>query len=116
MDTAKARELLRLDRLRTQQLLMDLTARGQEDRAAADQPGDMFDSAGPLVDEGLDNSVATELQRHLAAIERAERRIDAGTFGCSVRSGVTIPDNRLEADPTAELTIEEARQAESTSI
>ncbi len=112
MDTAKAHELLRMDRARTQQLLLELTARGKEDRTAADQPGDMFDSAGPLIDEGLDNSVATELQGHLAAIERAERRLEAGTFGYSIRSGVPIPDDRLEADPTAELTIEEARQAE----
>ena len=116
MDHDKAKRLLTEDRRRTRQLLAEVAEEKQDDRTAADEPGDMFDSAGPLDDEGLDNSVATELQRHLAAIERAERRIDAGTFGCSVRSGVTIPDNRLEADPTAELTIEEARQAESTSI
>jgi DnaK suppressor protein len=46
----------------------------------------------------------------LAALERAERRIEEGTFGTSVRSGLPIPDARLEADPAAELTVEEARQ------
>jgi DnaK suppressor protein len=36
-------------------------------------------------------------------------RLEAGTYGRSVRSGQPIPDERLEADPAAELTIEEAR-------
>jgi DnaK suppressor protein len=50
-----------------------------------------------------------ELQVHLEAIDRAERRVEAGTYGYSVRSGVPIPDDRLEVDPTAELTVDEAR-------
>jgi DnaK suppressor protein len=47
----------------------------------------------------------------LAAIDRAEQRLAAGTFGRSVRSGAPIPDERLEADPAAELTVQEAEQA-----
>ena len=70
--------------------------------------GDMYDSAEPLTTEGTDDSVRVELEERLAAIERAERRLEAGTYGYSVRSGQPIPDDRLEADPTAELTVEEA--------
>jgi DnaK suppressor protein len=110
MDDDKARKLLSSDRARTQELLADMTGDGQADRTAADEPGDMFDSAQPLVEQGTDDSIIAELQRHLAAIDRAERRLDAGTYGYSVRSGQPIPDDRLEADPTAELTVEEARQ------
>ena len=36
----------------------------------------------------------------------------AGTFGFSVDSGAPIPDERLEASPTAELTFEEEQRAE----
>ena len=43
--------------------------------------------------------------------DRAEHRLDEGTFGRSVRSGLPIPDDRLEADPAAELTVEEAQAA-----
>jgi DnaK suppressor protein len=43
----------------------------------------------------------------LAAVERAEARIDAGTYGLSVESGEPIPDERLETIPTAERTAEE---------
>ncbi len=112
MDTAKASALLRAERLRTEQLLSDVEERGRSDRDAADQDGDMFDSAEPLTAEGTDAAVAEELRDRLAAIERAEKRLEAGTYGYSVRSGTPIPDDRLEADPSAELTVEEARQSE----
>jgi len=49
------------------------------------------------------------MRDRLAAIDRALKRLDDGTYGRSVRSGLPIPDDRLEADPAAELTIEEAR-------
>lgn len=42
-------------------------------------------------------------------MERAEQRLAAGTYGLSVESGRPIPDERLEAVPTAELTVEEER-------
>ena len=51
----------------------------------------------------------------LTYIVRAEQRLDNGTYGRSVRSGLPIPDERLEADPAAELTVEEAREAEARS-
>jgi DnaK suppressor protein len=116
MDIARAKDLLQADRQRTNELLVDMTGRDQADREAANQPGDMFDSAEPLTGEGTDESVLAELQSHLAAIDRAEQRIEAGTFGYSVKSGAPIPDGRLEADPSAELTIEEAEQVGVTRI
>jgi DnaK suppressor protein len=48
------------------------------------------------------------LQARLRAIEAAELRLAAGNYGRSIRSGRPIPDDRLEADPTAELTVDEA--------
>ena len=54
-----------------------------------------------------------DLQGQLAAVERAEARLAAGTYGLSVASGEPIPDARLEAIPTAELTVEEERAQEA---
>ena len=51
--------------------------------------------------------MADGLRDELAAVERAEARIAAGTFGLSIESGKPIPDERLEAIPTAERTAEE---------
>ena len=41
------------------------------------------------------------------AIERAEARLEEGTFGVSVVSGDPIPDGRLEAIPWADRTVSE---------
>jgi DnaK suppressor protein len=112
MDDDRARELLASERLRTERLLADVTEEREADRTAANQEGDMFDSAEPLTEQGTDDSIVAELQSRLDAIDRAEERLAAGTYGRSVRSGVAIPDDRLEADPAAELTVEEA-QADS---
>ena len=62
-----------------------------------------------LTAEGMDDSTADTLRDRLAAIDRALQRLDDGTYGRSVRSGLPIPDERLDADPAAELTVEEAR-------
>ena len=108
MDDARARELLNAERRRVNQLIAAMDEAGTADRTAADQPGDMFDSAEPLVTESGDDAVREELTERLAAVERAEQRLADGTYGYSVRSGQPIPDDRLEADPVAELTTEEA--------
>jgi DnaK suppressor protein len=57
----------------------------------------------------MDDAIADSLRDRLATLDRALKRLDDGTYGRSVRSGLPIPDDRLEADPAAELTIEEAR-------
>ena len=108
MEHDKAKDLLGAERARVEQLLEDIEEAAAADRGAANQTGDMYDSAEPLTTEGTDDSVRAELEERLAAIERAERRLEAGTYGYSVRSGQPIPDDRLEADPTAELTVEES--------
>ena len=108
MDDKRARALLGAERARVLALLDDLNLDAQDDREAANEPGDLSDPAERLTAEEGDDAVAEELRERLAAIERAEARLDEGTFGTSVRSGGPIPDVRLEADPAAELTVEEA--------
>jgi DnaK suppressor protein len=71
----------------------------------------MTDPAERLTAEEVDDAVAGGLRDRLEAIDRAQRRLEEGTFGRSVRSGVLIPEDRLEADPAAELTVEEASQS-----
>ena len=114
MDQDRARSLLIVERDEVQGLLKDAETAGQEDRQAEidSEAGDTSDAAQPLTAEGMDDAIAEGLRSRLDAIERALHRLDAGTYGRSVRSGQPIPDERLEADPAAELTIEEARADE----
>jgi DnaK suppressor protein len=112
MDEARARARLRAERAEVQDLLARTEAAGQEDRASEDETGDIADPAQLLTAQGMDDAVAESLRDRLAALDRAEQRLEGGTYGRSIRSGQPIPDERLEADPAAELTIEEARAAE----
>jgi RNA polymerase-binding transcription factor len=109
MDEDQARARLRAERTEVQSLLKDTEAAGQQDRAAENEPGDISDAAQPLTAEGMDDAIAASLRDRLSALDRALQRLDDSTYGRSIRSGLPIPDERLEADPAAELTVEEAR-------
>lgn len=108
MDIDQARALLSAERTRVEGLLRVTKGAGEDDRNQANAGGDMSDPAERLTAEQGDDAIAASLEDRLAAIARAEKRIDAGTYGYSIRSGQPIPDERLEVDPAAELTVEEA--------
>jgi DnaK suppressor protein len=109
MDHEHARVLLLAERAEVADLLTDAESSARQDRAAEGETGDIADAAQPLAAQGIDDAVVAGLRERLAALDRALRRLDDGTYGRSVRSGLPIPDDRLEADPAAELTVEEAR-------
>jgi DnaK suppressor protein len=113
MDHDEARERLLAERTEVADLLAGTESSAREDRETEDEDAQVYDSdaAPDLVAEGMDDAIADSLRDRLAALDRALKRLEDGTYGRSVRSGLPIPDERLAADPAAELTIEEARAA-----
>src|ERR671924_894720 len=106
MDADRARELLSAERERIERALGRL---GHEDDS---EPADEYDPgnlASDLYQDELDEGLEEDLREQLAAVERAEQRLAAGTYGLSVESGRPIPDERLELGPTAGLTADEER-------
>jgi DnaK suppressor protein len=106
MDAERARELLKAERERIERAL---GRRGHEDDS---EPADEYDPANLAADlyqDELDEGLQDDLRDQLAALDRAEQRLAAGTYGLSIESGQPISDERLEAVPTAELTAEEER-------
>jgi DnaK suppressor protein len=102
----RARQLLAAERDRIERALSRLGRRGNG------EPSDEFDPvnlAADLYQEEFHAGLAEDLRSQLAAVERAEERVAAGTYGLSILSGDPIPDERLEAVPTAELTTDEER-------
>jgi DnaK suppressor protein len=111
VDPARAAELLARERARIERALAEVAEREDaSELSVVDQhPADY---ATELYDAELEQGIAEGLREELAAIERAEKRLEDGTYGRSNESGAPIPDERLETIPWAERTAEEQRMYE----
>jgi DnaK suppressor protein len=107
MDPQRARELLAAERVRIEASLAGIVADGPLESSDRLETGD--EGSQDLYQDEFNAGRTEDLRVQLAAVERAEARLAAGTYGLSVESGEPIPDTRLEAVPTAERTIEEQR-------
>jgi DnaK suppressor protein len=107
MDSDRARELLGAERGRIERALRQ---RYHQDDGEEFDEFDPANLASDLYQDEFDDGLAEDLRDQLAAVERAEARLAAGTYGRSILSGQPIPDERLEIVPTAELTVDEERQ------
>jgi DnaK suppressor protein len=109
VDPERARQLLAEERRRIESALA--RRRPGDVGELSDQDGPA-DQASELYSDELDEGMSDDLREALSAVARAEARIEQGTYGLSVESGQPIPDERLEAFPTAELTVEEQERYE----
>jgi DnaK suppressor protein len=103
MDARRASELLEAERERIVRALVGRRPTQSEDLSLTDAA----DLGSDVLIAELDEGLSDDLREELAAVDRAEARLAAGTYGLSVESGEVIPDERLEALPTAERTAEE---------
>jgi DnaK suppressor protein len=103
MDPDRARELLAAERTRIERALAGL-AHEDTNETPQENPAD---EASDLYEDEFDEGRSDDLREELAAVGRAEERLANGTYGLSIVSGKPIPDERLEARPTAERTLEE---------
>jgi len=110
MSPERARELLAAERERIERTLADLGEPiGTDELSTPDSPAEQ---ATVLYERELEEGLLEQVRRELEALERAEARLAEGTYGLSVESGEPIPDERLEAYPLAERTVEEERRFE----
>lgn len=113
MDTERARSLLEAEERRLRDQVGSFGVPDTSTGTGGQDPGDSGDQGQDLTARGTDALVAEDLAERLRMVRRAMKRLDDGTYGVSVLSGRPIPDDRLEADPAAELTVEEAEKASS---
>jgi DnaK suppressor protein len=102
VDLERARKRLAEERARIEK---ELARRGMPE--SADSPENSGDQAADLERAETDEGLQRDLRSTLEAIQRAEARLEEGTYGVSVISGEPIPDGRLEAIPWADRTVEE---------
>ena len=103
MDDRRAQELLAAERAAIEEALREAAIEPNDELSTTELADDASDTYQNEYDEGRIDT----LRERLAAVERAEARLSNGTFGRSVESGQPIPDERLEANPTAERTVDE---------
>jgi DnaK suppressor protein len=122
VDDARARELLSEERERLETIREDIGRDGlivdedpQEVAEEADgqHPGDV----GTDVEErSRDLGLLEQTERELADVEDALRRLEEGTYGRCEVCGRPIPDDRLEANPTARYDVEHEPRAEGAGL
>jgi DnaK suppressor protein len=112
MEPDRARQLVAQERARIESALAELGPGNDEELSHVDQH--LGDEGTELFEAERDAGLAERLREELAAVERAEARLEAGTYGISVESGEPIPDERLEARPLAERTVEEQARLEGS--
>jgi DnaK suppressor protein len=110
VDQARARQLVAAERERIERALADLDRTDDGELSHLDQHP--ADQGSELFEQERDEGLADRLREELAAVERAEQRLQDGSYGRSVESGEPIPDERLEIVPTAERTVEEQSRLE----
>jgi DnaK suppressor protein len=108
MDAERARELLTRERTRIDAAIAAIEREGPLEGSDRTEPGD--EGSQDLYQDEYNEGRLDDLRRELAAVARAEDRLEAGTYGISIESGEPIRDEQLEAVPTAERTVEEERQ------
>jgi len=105
MEPDRARQLLANERERIEQSIANLGGSEPRGEGERTEPGD--EGSEDLYQDEFDAGRADDFKEQLAALERAEERLAAGTYGLSVESGKPIPDARLQVVPTAERTVDE---------
>jgi DnaK suppressor protein len=108
MDLDIAKQRLSDEHVSLHELLLTSAVHNVDDRAGANEQGDWSDSEEGLTTQEEDDAVAGGLRDRLVKVHAALDRLAAGTYGRSLRSGEVISDERLDADPAAELTAQEA--------
>ena len=100
-----ARERLEAERRRTTERVARLKAdhAGFVEASRDSNADDEHDPEGATIafERSQVEALMRQLQEHLAELAAAEERLADGSYGRCERCGVVIPEERLEARPTA---------------
>jgi DnaK suppressor protein len=112
IDSTLAHQLLQRERERIERSLAAKAVIHEGEVEEIETATEAAEDAEMIEEEQVDDALAATLRAELAAVERALKRLDEGTYGFSIESGEPIPAARLEAMPWAERTAEEEARYE----
>jgi RNA polymerase-binding transcription factor len=113
LDPKRARKLLLQEQQRIQRELEELRSERSGDDELSNVDQHTADLGTELFEDERTQSMIERLEYELEAVARAMKRLEDGTYGVSIESGKPIPDERLEAVPHAERTVEEQARFEA---
>lgn len=108
MDIELARQRLEHEHVSLHELLLSSAVHRVDEQAGARDALGASDTEESLTSQEEEDAVAAALRVRLIQVHGAIDRLAAGTYGHSLRSGDLISPERLDADPAAELTADEA--------
>ena len=114
IDIDAARTLLQRERERIESSLATKAAIHAGEVEEIETATEAAEDGEMIEEEQIDDALAETLRAELAAVERAFKRLDEGTYGFSIESGEPIPAGRLEAIPWAERTADEEARYEGS--
>lgn len=120
MDDSRARSILDAERERLATLQADLSSEGLDQASEKDDLVELSvvdqhpaDVATETHDRSRDLGLLEQVETELRDVEDALRRLEEGSYGRCEVCGQPIPDERLEANPTARFDIEHERARDS---
>jgi RNA polymerase-binding transcription factor DksA len=117
VDETHARELLLSEQARLDSIRADIVDDGNIDDDDAQEIGEdaagqhPADAASELEARTQDIGLLEQVEGELRDVEQALERLDQGTYGQCEVCGRPIPDERLEAYPTARFDVEHEPRA-----
>jgi RNA polymerase-binding protein DksA len=117
IDTSRFRDLLVEERQRVAAAIQNLHedhqgSLGEETGEDAVYDNHLADTATETYDRELDYTLEENSEHVLADIDAALKRIEDGSYGMCTNCGKQIPEERLEARPSATLCIDCRRERE----
>lgn len=116
MDDSRARSILDAERDRLATLQSDLSREGLDQAGEKDDLAELSvvdqhpaDVGTETHDRSRDLGLLEQVETELRDVEDALRRLEEGSYGRCEVCGQPIPDERLEANPTARFDIEHER-------
>jgi len=119
VDPQRARELLEAERAQ-QEAILAAGEEGDFGEEEQERSSDLLDAGTQpqdapqvLYEDEQEQSFREHARAKLREVEHALRKLDDGSYGLDERTGEPIPDERLEAMPTARFTIENQKLEEA---
>ncbi len=110
LDKIKSKLLARKREIENEMKDLDINdpfMRDYRDDGSRERSVDLGDQTSDILERETNDMEEDVLRQEYKAVQKALHKIEQGTYGVSEKSGQSIPEDRLEANPTAANNVDE---------